>query len=52
MILSPIFSEQVRLLVTTLPQIHKEECFALKGKLERILQQAPSRLGYGILWKK
>ncbi len=31
MILSPTFSEQVRLLVATLPQIHKEDCFALKG---------------------
>lgn len=31
MILSPIFFDQVRLLVATLPQIHKEKCFALKG---------------------
>jgi len=31
MILSPTFFNQVRLLVATLPQIHKEDCFALKG---------------------
>jgi predicted nucleotidyltransferase component of viral defense system len=31
MILSPTFFEQVRLLVATLPQIHKEDCFVLKG---------------------
>ncbi|TKB05558.1 nucleotidyl transferase AbiEii/AbiGii toxin family protein [Desulforhopalus sp. IMCC35007] len=31
MVLSPTFSNQVRLLVATLPQIYKEDCFALKG---------------------
>lgn len=31
MALSPNFSNQVRLLVATLPQVHKEDCFALKG---------------------
>ncbi len=31
MALSPTFSNQVRLLVATLPQVYKEECFALKG---------------------
>lgn len=31
MALSPTFSNQVRLLVATLPQVYKEDCFALKG---------------------
>lgn len=31
MIFNPTFSNQVRLLVTALPQVFKEECFALKG---------------------
>lgn len=31
MTLSPIFSNQVQLLVASLPQVHKEDCFALKG---------------------
>lgn len=31
MTLSPTFFKQVQLLVATLPQVHKEECFALKG---------------------
>jgi len=31
MALSPTFSNQVRLLVATLPQVQKEDCFALKG---------------------
>ena len=31
MALSPTFFNQVKLLVATLPQIHKEDCFALKG---------------------
>lgn len=31
MALSPTFFDQVRLLVAALPQIHKEDCFALKG---------------------
>jgi predicted nucleotidyltransferase component of viral defense system len=29
--LDQTFSDQVRLLVTVLPQVHKEDCFALKG---------------------
>jgi len=31
MMLDQTFSDQVRLLITVLPQVHKEECFALKG---------------------
>jgi hypothetical protein len=32
MILNPTFSNQVRLLIAALPQVFKEECFALKGR--------------------
>lgn len=31
MALRPTFFNQVKLLVAALPQIHKEDCFALKG---------------------
>ena len=31
MTINPIFSNQVRLLVAALPQVFKEDCFALKG---------------------
>jgi predicted nucleotidyltransferase component of viral defense system len=31
MALNPTFFDQVKLLVSALPQIHKEDCFALKG---------------------
>jgi Nucleotidyl transferase AbiEii toxin, Type IV TA system len=31
MTLNQTFSDQVRLLVTVLPQVYKEDCFALKG---------------------